>query len=202
MKHGSLEIICGSMFSGKTEELMRRLKRSEYAKQGVLTIKHQIDNRSSYSCISSHNGNKRQAHPIENSSESLSKILDLVDDTIHVVGIDEVQFFPKEIITIICLLINKGKRIICAGLDLNFRGEPFGIMPILLSIADNVTKLRAICVKCGDDAFYTQRIVNDQPAKYNDPIIMVGASECYEARCRGCFAIDFYPNLLSFHKEV
>lgn len=195
IKKGSLEIICGSMFSGKTEELMRRLKRSEFAKQGVLTIKHQIDNRSGYTCISSHNGNKREAHPIENTSESIFKLLDLVDNKINVIGIDEIQFFPKEIIEIICTLLNKGKRVIAAGLDLNFRGEPFGIMPTLLAFADNVTKLRAICVQCGDEAFHTQRIVNGNPAKYNDPIIMIGASECYEARCRGCFSIDMPPKL-------
>lgn len=201
MKKGSLEIICGSMFSGKTEELMRRLKRSEFAKQDVLTIKHKIDNRSGYTCISSHNGNKREAHSIENSEESLSKILELVDEKITVIGIDEIQFFPKEIIGVICELVKKGKKVIAAGLDLDFRGEPFGIMPTLLAIADNITKLHAICIQCGDDASISQRIVDGKPAKYNDPIIMVGASEHYEARCRGCFSIDITPSIFSFKQN-
>lgn len=194
---GQLEVICGSMFSGKTEELMRRLNRAEYAKQNVLTIKHQIDQRKSKTSITSHNGRERLAFMIDNNSESLDKILELANKNVHVVGIDEVQFFPKEIVGIICQLVEKGKKVIVAGLDLDFRGEPFGIMPLLLSIADSITKLKAICVECGKDAHHTQRIINGQPAKYSDPIILVGAEECYQARCRNCFQID-RPNSLYF----
>ncbi|MFH1644309.1 MAG: thymidine kinase [bacterium] len=192
-KKGSLEIICGSMFSGKTEELMRRLIRTEYAKQKVLTIKHQIDKRRSQTKISSHDGKEKHAFSIDNDANSLNKILELANKNIQVVGIDEIQFFPKEIISIVKKLIDDGKKVIAAGLDMDFRGEPFGIMPTLMSLADDVTKLKAICVVCGKDAHHTQRIINGKPAKYDDPIILVGASECYEARCRDCFKIENAP---------
>ncbi|MCF7799433.1 thymidine kinase [Candidatus Babeliales bacterium] len=196
-KKGHLEIICGSMFSGKTEELLRRLKRAEYAKQNILTIKHQIDDRRKSTYITSHNGQERSACNVNNEQENINKILELAQD-VHVIGIDEIQFFPTSIIEIICKLIEKGKRVIAAGLDLDFRGEPFGIIPTVLAIADEVTKLKAICVICGKDAHHTQRLVNGNPAKYDDPIILVGASECYQARCRNCFQIDktaqFYLN--------
>jgi thymidine kinase len=190
MSKGSLEVICGSMFSGKTEELMRRLRRAEFAKQQVLTIKHDIDVRKSYSCIVSHNGEQREAFSMSNEVIHLSKIIDLCTESISVIGIDEIQFFPPEIITIISELIERGKRIIVAGLDLDFRGLPFGIMPSLLALAEKVTKLRAICVECGKDACHTQRLINGKPARFNDPVILVGAEECYQARCRNCFTID------------
>lgn len=191
MGKGSLEVVCGSMFSGKTEELMRRLKRAEYAKQQILTLKHHIDNRVSYHCIASHDGNKRQAIPCEGNDESLRKIFGLADSRdIDVVGIDETQFFPFELIGIIQKLVNKGKRVVAAGLDMDFRGEPFSIMPPLMAWADHVTKLRAICMQCGKEANYTQRLIDGRPAKYEDPVILVGASECYEARCRNCFVMD------------
>jgi len=186
---GHLEVICGSMFSGKTEELMRRLKRAEYARQNVLVVKHMIDNRMSYSCIVSHDGNKREAYPLEGNGDSLKRILALANEDIHVVGIDEAQFFPVEIVSIVKVLVNKGKRVIAAGLDMDFRGEPFGVMPTLMCIADDVTKLRAVCMKCCAEANFTQRLINGEPARYDDPLILVGASECYEARCRDCFTI-------------
>ncbi len=190
MSKGSLEVICGSMFSGKTEELMRRLKRAEYAKQNVLTLKHYLDSRSSYTCIVSHNGQKREAFPMGGSTTKMHRIVDLANIDVNVVGVDEVQFFPKNIIDIIVRLIDMGKRVVVAGLDLDFRGEPFGIMPTLLALADNVIKLKAICVVCGKDSYHTQRLIDGIPAKYDDPILMVGASECYEARCRNCFIMD------------
>ncbi|MBX9831226.1 thymidine kinase [Candidatus Babeliales bacterium] len=189
-KKGRLEVVCGSMFSGKTEELMRRLKRAEFAKQSVLVIKHSIDTRKNESCIVSHDGRERLAFPIDRGVE---KILDLADDVIDVVGFDEIQFFPTEVIDVICKLIDQGKRVIVAGLDLDFRGEPFGITPLIMAVADEVTKLKAICVKCGRDAYHTQRIVNGKSARYEDPTILVGAEECYEARCRNCFEIDKSP---------
>jgi thymidine kinase len=189
-RKGKLEVVCGSMFSGKTEELMRRLRRSEYAKQNVLTIKHQIDIRKSNTSITSHDGQERMAFSIDNKIENIYKILELANRNISVVGIDEIQFFPSEIIPIINQLIENGKRVIVAGLDLDFRGEPMTIMPTLLAFADEVTKLKAICVKCGKNAHHSQRIINGRPAKYDDPIILVGANECYEARCRSCFQID------------
>ena len=190
VKKGYLEIICGSMFSGKTEELMRRLNRAEYAKQNVLTIKHKIDTRKGKTCITSHDGKKRLAFIIDNNLENLDKILELANKNISVIGIDEIHFFPKTIIPIICQLIENGKRVIIAGLELDFRGEPFEITASLLSLADEVTKLKAICVVCGNDAHFTQRIINGKPAKYDDPIILVGAEECYQARCRNCFQIN------------
>lgn len=197
MSKGILEVICGSMFSGKTEELMRRLRRAEFAKQQVLTIKHHIDDRASFTCIHSHSGQAREAVALENSSTSLQKILELARNEITVVGIDEIQFFPKEIIPIVCELVQHGKRVIAAGLDLDFRGEPFGVLPTLLAIADNVTKLKAICVLCGQDAYHSQRLINGMPARYDDPTILVGAKECYEARCRNCFSIDRYPHTMT-----
>jgi thymidine kinase len=195
-KKGRLEVICGSMFSGKTEELLRRLKRAEYAKQNVLALKHHLDkkrNITSPSNITSHQGTERFAFMVGDNAISVEKIFELANRNIDVVGIDEIQFFSPDIIDIIYTLIDQGKRVIVAGLDLDFRGEPFGIMPILLSIADEVTKLKAICIVCGNDAHHTQRIINGIPAKYSDPIILIGATECYEARCRNCFIIDKTP---------
>ncbi|MCK4265176.1 thymidine kinase [Candidatus Babeliales bacterium] len=190
---GRLEVVCGSMFSGKTEELLRRLKRAEYAKKNVLTLKHHLDNRASYTCIASHNGQKREAFPMGGSTARINKILELAQDDVDVLGIDEIQFFPKNIVDVVKELIDMGKTIIVSGLDMDFRGEPFGIMPTLLALADNITKLKAICVICGKEAHNTQRIINGMPAKYDDPIILVGASECYEARCRDCFVMKKDP---------
>lgn len=187
-KIGSLEVICGSMFSGKSEELIRRLKRSEIAKQNVLAFKHSLDDRKTIEHVMSHNGSKVKAFAI--SDEEL--IPDLVYESVNVIGIDEVQFFSNNIVAIIHKLILQGKRVIVAGLDLDFRGVPFGNMPALLALADKVTKLKAVCMNCGKDAHFTQRIINGEPAKFDDPIILVGAEECYQARCRNCFMIDRY----------
>ncbi len=189
MAKGSLEIICGSMFSGKTEELMRRLKRAEYAKQNVLTLKHHIDNRLSYTCIVTHNGQKREALPLGGTAARISKILEIAQDDVDVVGIDELHFFPQNILEVIANLIDMGKRVIATGLDLSFRGEPFPQVATALALADYVTKLKAICVLCGKEAYHTQRLIKGIPANYNDPLILVGASDCYEARCRNCFVI-------------
>lgn len=187
---GRLEVICGSMFSGKTEELMRRLRRAEYAKQRVLTIKHHIDLRynKAPTCIVSHEGKERFAFIINDTVSGGEKILELAH-TSDIIGIDEIHFFGAHMIRIIEQLVEQGKRVIVAGLDLDFRGEPFGVLPHLLAIADEVNKLKAICVVCGDEAHHTQRLVNSQPAAYDDPIVLVGASELYEARCRECFKI-------------
>lgn len=188
---GSLEVVCGSMFSGKSEELIRRIKRAEIAKQNVLAFKHSLDDRKTTEYVISHNGNKIKAFALQDHKE----IKQLVTDSIEVVAIDEIQFFDKEIISIVCQLIEAGKRVIVAGLDLDFRGIPFGPMPVLMAIADNVTKLKAICLECGNDAQFSQRLVNGVPAKFDDPIILVGAQECYQARCRSCFVIDRAPQL-------
>lgn len=196
---GRLEVICGSMFSGKTEELMRRLRRAEYAKQNVLTIKHKIDDRYGHSYIASHDGRERLAFEIESERTSFERILDLANRNIEVVGIDELHFFPNEIVPIICALVEQGKRVVVAGLDLDFRGEPFGVLPTVLTIADSVLKLKAICVKCGREAHHTQRVINGKPADYDDPIILVGAQEYYEARCRDCFEINKLPSHAEMH---
>lgn len=188
--NGKLEVICGSMFSGKTEVLMLRLRRAELAKQNVITIKHKIDNRSSYSCIVSHNGIKREAQPISGCHEGMVILKSLINEPVDVVGIDEIQFFPQEAIPIINEMIHNGKRVIVAGLDIDFRGEPFGIVPTLMAIADEVVKLRAICMVCGNEANNSQRLIDGKPARYADDTILVGGQESYEARCRNCFSID------------
>jgi thymidine kinase len=192
-KKGRLDVICGSMFSGKSEELIRRLRRYEYARKRVLTISHKIDTRRGTGIITSHSGETRTATSIENGPDGMQKILAAALTDADVIGIDEIQFFAPEIINVIMDLVDAGKDVVVAGLDLDFRGEPFGIMPTLLTLADNVLKLKAICVICAGDAHHTQRIVNGKPANYDDPIILVGAAECYEARCRKCFSIIKKP---------
>jgi thymidine kinase len=182
MKHlnGSIEVITGSMFCGKTEETIRRLRRATIAMQKVQVFKPIIDDRYSEEKLTSHVGHNFDAEPIEKAAEILTN---LSPDT-TVVAIDEAQFFDEEIIPIAQELADMGIRIIVAGLDMDFRGEPFGPMPILMSKAEKVDKLQAICVICGNEASRTQRLVNGKPARYDDPIVIVGAAELYEARCR------------------
>ncbi len=177
---GSIEVISGSMFSGKSEELIRRIRRVQIARKKVEIFKPIIDNRYHSRFIYSHNGNKVEAKCVRDIKEISNKIQDDID----VVAIDEVQFFDEEIIRVVQLLADEGKRVIIAGLDQDFRGEPFGPMPQLLAIAEYVDKLYAICMVCGRPATRTQRLVNGKPADYNDPIILIGAKESYEARCR------------------
>lgn len=184
---GSLELICGPMFSGKSEELIRRLRRANIAKQKVAVFKPKLDTRRGVDIVSSHNGTCIDAVPVDNIETIIAHVQ---EHCIQVIGFDEVQFFPPDIITIICRLIEEGKRVITAGLDLDFRGIPFGPVPTLLAIADQVIKLQAICTECGHDAHHTQRLVNSQPARFDDPIILLGAQESYQARCRNCFMID------------
>jgi thymidine kinase len=200
---GSLEVICGPMFSGKSEELIRRLRRAKIARQNVVTFKNSLDNRHTHAFeyVVSHDGNKIDAQPTSNVNEIIALTEQINAD---VIGIDEVQFFPPAIINIICQLVEEhGKRVVVAGLDLDFRGIPFGPMPQLLAIADKITKLRAICSLCGVDAHFTQRLVNNQPANFDDPIILVGAQEAYQARCRTCFSINkkaFVTTQTPFHQ--
>jgi thymidine kinase len=177
---GWVEVICGSMFSGKSEELIRRVKRTQFAKQKVVVFKPKIDNRYSEEEVVSHNGISIMAHPISHSWE----IFQYIDAEVDVIAIDEVQFFDEEIVKIVQQLADGGYRVIVAGLDQDFRGEPFGQMPALMAIAEQVTKLQAVCAICGSPASRTQRLINGQPASYNDPVILVGASESYEPRCR------------------
>lgn len=179
-KTGSVEVICGSMFCGKTDELIRRLRRATIAKQKVQVFKPQIDNRYSAEQVTSHAGSAFDALPIQKADQIL---VNLEKDT-TVVGIDEAQFFDDRIVDIVDILADQGIRVIVAGLDQNFKGEPFGCMPTLMARAEQVSKLQAICMVCGEAASRTQRLVNGKPARYNDPVIIVGASEMYEARCR------------------
>lgn len=182
MEHhtGSIEVICGSMFCGKTDELIRRLRRATIAKQNVIVFKPVIDVRYETQRVASHAGSTFDAIPVDQSKD----ILQQVSEGITVVGIDEAQFFDDGIVPVILKLADQGIRIIVAGLDQNFKGEPFGCMPTLMALAERVDKLQAICMVCGEPASRTQRLVNGKPARYDDPIIIVGASEMYEARCR------------------
>lgn len=184
MKHefGSLEVITGSMFCGKTEELIRRLRRATIARQKVQVFKPVIDNRYAMGKVTSHSGVDFEAVPVDSSDHILAKL----EYGVTVVGIDEAQFFDYGIIDVIDDLANKGYRVIVTGLDMDFRGEPFGCMPTLIAKAEHVDKLNAICMVCGEEACRTQRLVDGKPAHYNEPIVIVGASEMYEARCRSC----------------
>jgi thymidine kinase len=178
--HGSIEVVCGSMFSGKTDELIRRLIRSTIAKQKVQVFKPAIDIRYAVEKVASHAGSTYDATPVEKAVEIRSKL----DNDTTVVGIDEAQFFDPEIVVVVQELAARGVRVIVAGLDTDFRGEPFGSMPMLMAEAEDVLKLHAICMVCGENASRTQRLVNGKPARFDDPVVIVGASELYEARCR------------------
>jgi thymidine kinase len=179
---GRIEMICGSMFCGKTEELIRRIRRASIARQNVQVFKHSLDTRyEGVEKVTSHNGQNLEAYPVSRSTD----IPGMVEPDTTVVAIDEVQFFDAGIVDIVKALADeRNLRVIIAGLDMDFRGEPFGSMPELMCIAEEVTKLHAICVVCGEEASRTQRLVNGQPAHYDDPVILVGALESYEARCR------------------
>ncbi len=182
MKHdvGSLEVICGSMFCGKTEELIRRLRRARIAKQKVQVFKPVIDNRYDHMKVTSHSGLDVDAVPVATSAEILEKL----EPETTVVGVDEAQFFDDGIVDVVESLADMGMRVIVTGLDTDFRGEPFACMPELMARAEQVDKLRAICMVCGEEATRTQRLVNGKPAHFHDPIVVVGAQELYEARCR------------------
>ncbi|MBK4204831.1 thymidine kinase [Bacillus spizizenii] len=177
---GWLELICGSMFSGKSEELIRRVKRATYAKQEVRVFKPVIDNRYSEDAVVSHNGTSMTSYAISSAAD----IWDHISESTDVIAVDEVQFFDEEIVAVLSSLADKGYRVIAAGLDMDFRGEPFGVVPSIMAIAESVTKLQAVCSVCGSPASRTQRLIDGKPASYDDPVILVGASESYEARCR------------------
>jgi len=168
------------MFCGKTDELIRRLRRATIARQKVQVFKPAIDGRYNLEKVTSHAGSEFDATPLNSSKEILEQ---LAEET-TVVAIDEAQFFDENIVNVVDELACHGIRVIVAGLDLNFKGEPFGCMPVLMARAEQVDKLQAICMVCGEPACRTQRLVNGRPARYDDPVIIVGASELYEARCR------------------
>ncbi|GAB4510579.1 MAG: thymidine kinase [Anaerolineae bacterium] len=168
------------MFCGKTEELIRRVRRAIIAKQKVQVFKPAMDDRFGLKSVTSHNGQNVTAEPVNHVTE----IPRLIRPDTTVVAIDEAQFFDTSIVEVVEDLAQRGLRVIMAGLDLDFRAEPFGPMPLLMCRAEDVTKLHAICVICGEEASRTQRLVNGAPARYDDPVILVGAEESYEPRCR------------------
>lgn len=184
-KPGWIEVICGPMFAGKTEELIRRVRRMDFAKKKYVIFKPKIDNRYSLTDVVSHNQKKVKAISISTSLEMDAYIT----EDIEAVIIDEVQFLDDAIVEKCRYLANHGMRVICAGLDCDFRGNPFPIVANLLAMAESITKLTAICVVCGAEATKTQRIINGMPAKYEDPTILVGEKESYEPRCRNCHVV-------------
>ena len=178
--HGSIEVVCGSMFSGKTDELIRRMRRAVIARQKVQVFKPAIDVRYAVEKVTSHAGADFDAIPVEKAVDIYTRL----DPDTTVVGVDEAQFFDEGILEVTSEMADRGIRVLVAGLDQDFRGEPFGPMPMLMSMAERVDKLQAICMVCGEMASRTQRLVNGKPARFDDPVVIVGASEMYEARCR------------------
>jgi thymidine kinase len=179
---GWIEIICGPMFCGKSEELIRRLRRAEIAGQRVLIVKAGIDDRYDISHVVTHAGAKMRAVNASSASEVLR-----FADGYDVVGLDELHFFEDGIVEVLVGLAERGQRVIVAGLDTDFRAEPFVAMPELMARAEFVDKLQAVCHRCGGPATRTQRLVNGRPAPFSGDTIQVGALDAYEARCRGCF---------------
>ena len=183
---GWIEVITGPMFAGKSEELLRRINRLKYAKKNFLVFKPLIDNRYSDTDVVSHEKKSYKAHPISKGVD----ILKYITRDLEVVCIDEVQFFDEGIIDVVETLANRGIRVICAGLDTDFKGDPFPVVANLLARAEIVDKLTAICAICGKDATRTQRLIDGKPAKADGPVILVGATESYEPRCRHCHQVD------------
>ncbi len=181
---GWLELIVGPMFSGKSEELIRRVRRAMIARQGVQVFKPALDDRFDAQAVASHDGRTVEAVPVQDAADLRARL----DEGAHVVAVDEGQFLDDALVPLALELADAGKRVIIAGLDLDFRGEPFGIMPALLAHAEVVEKLTAIC-RCGRAATRTQRLIAGHPAHARDPVILVGAAERYEPRCRACHVV-------------
>lgn len=182
---GSIVVICGSMFAGKSEELIRRARRALYAKKKVQVFKPSIDNRYDESMVVTHMGVKHEAMPVKN----VRDLAGCIEKDTEVVLIEEAQFFDPSLTHLAVKLADEGKEVILAGLDQDFRREPFGPMPQLMAVADEVVKLRAICMNCGAPASHTYRQIDGKPAHRDDPIVLIGATEAYEARCRNCFQL-------------
>lgn len=182
MRHtnGSVEVITGSMFSGKTDELIRRLRRASIAKQSLQVFKPKLDTRFGEDQVASHAGSAFEATPIDMPED----IFGLLREDTTVVAVDESQFFNESICEVVHALAERGLRVIVAGLDTDFRAQPFGPLPAIMAQAERVDKLHAICMVCAGPASRTQRLIDGKPAHYNDPVVIVGASELYEARCR------------------
>jgi thymidine kinase len=180
--HGQLELICGPMFSGKSEELMRRLRRVGYARKSAILVKPAIDDRYSVNEVVSHEG-QRMAARVVGKPEAILALAAGCD----VVGVDEGQFMDDSLIDVCEELVERGVRVVIAGLELDYRQEPFGPMPRLLAMADEVAKLKAVCHSCGEAAMYTQRLVDGQPAPFSGETVVIGGLDSYQARCRTCF---------------
>jgi len=180
--HGQLELICGPMYSGKSEELMRRLRRVGYARKHAILVKPAIDDRYSVNEVVSHEGQRMAARVVRNPEAILA-----LATGCDVVGVDEGQFLDDSLIEVCEQLVDRGIRVVIAGLDLDYRREPFGPMPRLLAMADEVAKLKAVCHGCGESALYTQRLVDGNPAPFSGETVVIGGLDSYEARCRGCY---------------
>jgi thymidine kinase len=186
---GTLIVITGSMFAGKSEELIRQVRRALYARKKVQVFKSALDNRWDSAAIATHNGVRFEAIPVSSSGD----LERLVEPDTEVIAIEEIQFFDEGIVALCDRWANEGRTVIAAGLDQDFRGQPFGFMPVLLALADEVIKLRAICARCGQPASKTQRLVDGRPASWDEPTILIGAAERYEARCRRCHKVLHAP---------
>lgn len=186
---GTITVVCGSMYAGKSEELIRLARRALYAKKKVQVFKPAIDDRYHQSMVVTHMGVQHEAAPIRTVAELRAR----VEPDTEVVCVEEVQFFDRSIVDLAVEWADAGLQVVCAGLDQDFRRQPFGPMPELLCVADEVVKLRAICMNCGAPASHTYRMVNGKPAHWDDPIVLIGATEAYEARCRNCFEIRGKP---------
>lgn len=193
---GTLIVITGSMFAGKSEELIRQVRRALYARKKVQVFKSALDNRWDSAAIATHNGVRFEAVPVSSSAD----LERLVHPDTEVIGIEEIQFFDEGVVTLCERWANEGKTVIVAGLDQDFRGQPFGFMPTLLALADEIVKLRAICARCGQLASKTQRLVDGRPASWDEPTILIGAAEKYEARCRRCHKVLNAPR--NGHRRV
>jgi thymidine kinase len=183
---GWIEVIAGVMFSGKSEELIRRVRRALIARKRVQVFKSHLDARyAGVYAVSSHDQRTIEAVPIDTSEQLMLRL----DPSAHVVAVDEAQFLDEGIVRVATTLAERGRRVILAGTDTDFRGEPFGAMPQLMAVAESVDKLHAICVLCGAPASRNQRLIGGRPAPYDSPTIMVGAADSYEARCRACHQV-------------
>lgn len=183
---GKITVVTGSMFAGKSEELIRLARRSLYAKKKVQVFKPSVDDRYHEAMVVTHMGVLHEAVPVSSVTELRQKI----EKDTDVILIEEAQFFDHSLVDLAVELADKGKEIVLAGLDQDFRRQPFGPMPDLLAVADEVVKLRAICMKCGAPASHTYRMIEGKPAHWDDPIVLIGATESYEARCRRCYEIS------------
>jgi thymidine kinase len=184
---GWIEVIAGVMFSGKSEELMRRVRRATIARKRVQVFKSHLDDRyAGLYDVSSHDGRGLEAIPVDSAAQLAQRI----DPLAQVIAVDEVQFLDDGIIALATALAERERRVILAGIDTDFRGEPFGAMPQLMAVAEHVVKLHAICVICGNPASRNQRLIDGKPARWDSPTIMVGAAQSYEARCRACHKVE------------